>query len=73
MKMVADVSDPLTKGLASAYDRYWSARSAEDQRAAYFEILLCGGADGYPCVGVVRQRIARILRQIAARIDGFGA
>lgn len=58
--------------LGGAYDRYWKAKNHDEQRAAYLEILLRGGRDGYPTAGELRQRIARILRRLAARIDGFG-
>lgn len=53
--------------LALAYDKYWSANSREQERAAYCEILLNGGMDGYGCGGW-RDRIARWLRIAAVHI-----
>lgn len=56
------------RNLQAALDAYWSAESSSEERAAYFEILLCGGRDGY-AVGTWRPAIARFLRRCAFWIE----
>ncbi len=55
--------------LPSAINRYWQAKNSREEQAAYHEILLYGGRDGYPCDGTVRPAIARFLRRAALWIE----
>jgi hypothetical protein len=59
-----------TYGLKEAYANYWSAKSRREDQAAYNEIKLFGGKDGFACDG---HRFAywliRTLRRIAYRIE----
>ncbi len=55
--------------LSTALDAYWSAHSRREEQAAYHEILLFGGPDGYrlspkPAVWIVRR-----LRMLAYWIE----
>lgn len=54
--------------LQEAYSRYWTAKNRTEDRAAYYEILLLGGKDGYG-VGGWRGAVARALRWLAVRIE----
>ncbi len=54
--------------LAAAYDAYWSAKTKREEQAAYHEILLFGGSDGYGAGGW-RSKCAQLLRQLACWID----
>lgn len=56
--------------LETALQAYWSATTSREDTAAYHQILLFGGVDGYPSYGMVRTTIARWLRKAALRIDG---
>jgi hypothetical protein len=56
--------------LKVAYDRYWSAKNPRDEQAAYHEILLFGGNDGYGAGGW-RSWTARQLRRLALWIDQY--
>ena len=56
--------------LQQAIDAYWLAQSRRDEQAAYHEILLFGGKDGYPHGPRWRIVIVRTLRRIAAYLDG---
>ncbi len=55
--------------LESALDAYWTASSHREDQAAYHEILLFGGPDGYPNHGKFRTTVVRWLRQLAYWID----
>jgi hypothetical protein len=59
-------------GLKEAYDNYWNAHSSREEQAAYNEIKLFGGKDGYASE---RRRFltwcVRKLRQIAYRIERY--
>ncbi len=61
---VTHVSD-----LSSALDAYWTASSHREGQAAYHEILLFGGKDGYPSHGKIKTAIIRRLRQLAHWIE----
>jgi len=56
-------------GLRSALAAYWGAQTPREEQAAYHEVLLFGGKDGYR--DGWRSAIARVLRRLAARIDGL--
>lgn len=56
--------------LDTALAAYWSATSSREDTAAYHQILLFGGVDGYPDYGPWRTTIARWLRKLALRIGG---
>lgn len=56
--------------LSEALDAYWNANSPRENQAAYHEILLFGGMDGYPNYGPIRTLFARWLRKLALRVDG---
>ena len=56
---------------SDAINAYWKATSRREQQAAYHEILLFGGKDGYPSYGPVRTALARWLRIAAMWMDGL--
>ena len=58
--------------LQQAYDAYWEAHSSREEQAAYHEILLFGGKDGYPSDSRWRVSLARWLRQLACLIESDG-
>lgn len=60
--------EAIVRNLQTALDSYWSAKSPAEERAAYFEILLLGGPDGY-AVSTWRPAIVRFLRRCAAWIE----
>lgn len=53
--------------LQQAYDAYWASTNRREHQAAYHEILLFGGKDGY-CSGW-RSVLARWLRMAALWLD----
>lgn len=57
--------------LRAAYQHYWSAATVDQERAAYYEILLRGGVDGYApdCTSPWRLGLARWLRRLAIKIE----
>jgi len=60
--------------LDSALTAYWSARNRRENQAAYHEILLFGGRDGWHQVShkggpTWRGRVARWLRQLALKVE----
>jgi len=55
--------------LKSALDAYWAAHSFREQQAAYHEILLFGGKDGYTNDPRWRAAIVRALRLFAHWIE----
>lgn len=55
--------------LNSAAKAYWAARNRREEQAAYHEILLFGGRDGYPRSFPWRCAIARWLRIAALWIE----
>jgi hypothetical protein len=61
---VVHVSD-----LKSALDAYWSASTHREDQAAYHEILLFGGKDGWTSHGPWKAGIIRKFRQLAAWLD----
>lgn len=58
-------------GLRESYARYWGAKTHFEEKAAVYEIMLKGGVEGYPTVGLIRSWIARKLRWLAMLVDGF--
>lgn len=46
----------MSDDLAQAYKAYWAARTREDERAAYLEILRLGGKDGYAMAEDIKKR-----------------
>jgi hypothetical protein len=54
--------------LHSAVEAYWGAHSGREEQAAYHEILLYGGIDGYGAGGW-RGWLAALLRRLALRVD----
>lgn len=61
--------------LSSALDAYWTAKSRREDQAAYHEILLFGGNDGWHQVGnsggpTWRGWLAKVLRKSALLIEG---
>ena len=62
---------PWVTDRASAFEAYWSASTAREQQAAYHEILLFGGFDGF-APGPIRGYIARMLRVAALKVSGIG-
>jgi hypothetical protein len=59
---------PVAEQLDMAFQRYWSAKSAREEQAAYHEILLFGGKDSYSLDGW-RTALARLLRRAACFIE----
>ena len=55
--------------LRQAYNAYWNAQNHRESQAAYHEILLFGGKDGYPHGSEFRSWIVRCLRRLAYWID----
>ena len=58
----------VSQRLHRAYERYWAADSHPKMTAAYYEILLLGGKDGYGSPGW-RATVARWLRRVAAWVE----
>lgn len=52
-----------------ALKHYWSAQNREEQRLAYYELLLCGAVDGY-AEPTWRRALARWFRLFAFKIEG---
>ncbi len=55
------------RNLNEAYDAYWSSKTFRENQAAYHEILLFGGKDGYRFGW--RVAVARWLRLMALKIE----
>ena len=60
---------PWVTGLDSAYDAYWRSLTPRELQAAYHEILLFGGRDGYPGVSKWRAAMARWARRFACWVE----
>jgi hypothetical protein len=60
---------PWVTDLASAYDAYWNSHSRREDQAAYHEILLFGGIDGYASGPKWRTVLVRMLRRLAHWIE----
>lgn len=63
--------------LEDALEAYWEAKNYRDRQAAYHEVLLFGGKDGWHQVGprggsTWRGHIARWLRLAALKIEQRG-
>lgn len=56
--------------LDTALQAYWSATSTREDTAAYHQMLLFGGIDGYPSYGPKRATVARWLRKLALWVGG---
>ena len=65
--MHAKVEMLRAKLLAEALKAYWSASTPGEERAAYYEILLFGGIDGYR--NGWRSTVARWLRRAALLVE----
>jgi hypothetical protein len=59
----------LVHDLPSALDAYWRAQNRREDQAAYHEILLFGGKDGYPSHGKYRTAVIRWLRKMALWLE----
>jgi len=59
----------MVHDLDTALAAYWSATSRREDQAAYHEILLFGGPDGYPNHGPKRTAIIRWLRKLALWLE----
>ena len=55
--------------LDSALGAYWTASNLREEQAAYHEILLFGGNDGWTSHGSRKAWVIRKLRQLAAWLD----
>ena len=55
--------------LKTALDAYWQAKNARELQAAYHEVLLYGGRNGYPSKAAWRHYVARMLRKLALWIE----
>jgi hypothetical protein len=60
---------PWVTDLASAYDAYWGSRSPREDQAAYHEILLFGGRDGWAPDPKWRAALARWARRFAGWVE----
>ena len=59
--------------LSQAYEAYWSANTFREEQAAYHEILLFGGHDGYAAGGnKLRSAAAWAARRFAHWIEEKG-
>ena len=68
-RLFAKPSIPNVRDVQSALDAYWSAGNRREEQAAYHEILLFGGKDGWTSHGPKRAAIIRWLRRLAAWLD----
>jgi len=59
--------------LETAIAAYWAAKSRREEQAAYHEILLFGGNDGFLFAVSWRGWIAQQLRRLALRVEGRNA
>jgi len=59
----------MVHDLETAIKAYWAAKSRREEQAAYHEILLFGGIDGYTSHGQIRSWIIRALRRISNWLD----
>jgi hypothetical protein len=55
--------------LDTALQAYWNATSHREDHAAYHEILLFGGPNGYPSHGPWREWCIRTLRRLALWLE----
>lgn len=62
-------SERSRERLYAAYQAYWAAGTHREMVAAYYEILLSSGKDGYGEPGW-RASIARWLRRLAVWVEG---
>lgn len=69
MRQLAKPKAVWVTNLAQATDAYRAAHSPREEQAAYHEMLLFGGRDGYPNVGRFRQAVARALRRLACKVS----
>ena len=60
---------PWVTNLREAVDAYWNSHSRREEQAAYHEILLFGGPDGYPDASAWRCSVTRWLRRLALWIE----
>lgn len=60
----------MVHDIVTAYSAYWAAKSPREEQAAYHEILLFGGYDGFPPPSKARTWAARKLRKLALIIEG---
>lgn len=59
----------MVSDLPTALEAYWGAKSHREMQAAYHEILLFGGVDGYPDCELWRRWVVRMLRRIALWLE----
>lgn len=59
----------MVHNLESALSAYWTANSRREDQAAYHEILLFGGNDGFPSHGPVRTWAIQMLRKAALWLE----
>lgn len=57
----------MVSNLKSALAAYWAAETPREHQAAYHEVLLFGGRDGFRSGW--RSTVARWLRQMAVKIE----
>ncbi len=62
----------MVHDLESALSAYWNAASRREDQAAYHEILLFGGNDGYTGHGPWKAWLVRSLRRLACWLDREG-
>lgn len=55
--------------LDTALEAYWASGTPRENQAAYHEILLFGGLDGYPGPSPYRAAVARALRRLALWVE----
>lgn len=60
---------PWVTDLDSAYDAYWTAHNRREDQAAYHEILLFGGRDGWAGDSKWRAALARWARRFACWVE----
>lgn len=57
--------------LKSALDAYWSSSTYREEEAAYHEILLFGGGDGYRVNSPIMTKTIQIIRRLALWMEKF--
>jgi hypothetical protein len=70
--MAMTVQEKIATGvcnLEEALEAYWAANSHRESQAAYHEVILFGGDDGWAPSGPVRSWLARQARRFALWIE----
>jgi hypothetical protein len=70
--MVYNIGQPRSVyDIDTALQAYWNSRTFRENQAAYHEILLFGGNDGWGS-NTFGEKIAKLLRKLAIFFEGKG-